>query len=653
MLFSARKAPWARTLLFSGSVALLGSLAPAQVRVGGGGGSQGLLPETPTHWSGQASSHDLIVVPGSNGGGVAIREVLPDQHQARTGNTAQPDLPGRMLDVMLPYDADLSTVRIRVTNVERTRVGNFDVGPVGQAASYDMDEDEWSYPLEPGVQLDAEGRDRAIYARDGLWPRRALRVAGTGRHGKFRHVRLRFAPYRWNPVRRELWSIDNLDFLVSWRRSTETVEERLHQLSHAARLPDHVTFVNLREGLGWYLLQAVLMRDVQFDYIIITTQSVSASSTQLHAFELHKEALGLETIQVNVENIAALYPAVDPADSIREFLQDAYWAWSPTYVLLIGDPDPYDATDPGGSVGSVPMKMAWVAGSGASNNHPTDQYYAELTGNWDSDGDGFVGEYEDDSMCYDDELRVGRIPTEDVSIIDDVLERTMLYEDDSSSPPSYRGDVAFALSFSDTRTDGAYLGEQIETDPYVHSGFTQWNYYQAASSFSASATLTDGNLPFDWSNGDYGLVVWWGHGSSSGTSVGYSGAWDGELMASTSATALDASRPTFVIQISCSNAKPETAGNITHTLIQEQAVSCIAASRTSIYIVGKTSFGDNCDNASVGYWCSVNQLTEEPNGRATVLMRWYCSESTSMAQWKRTNLLIHNVYGDPSLRFEF
>ena len=48
---------------------------------------------------------------------------------------------------------------------------------------------------------------------------------------------------------------------------------------------------------------------------------------------------------------------------------------------------------------------------------PTDYYYADLTGNWDYDGDGFYGERGQDTVDFTPEVIVGRIPTDGSSAV--------------------------------------------------------------------------------------------------------------------------------------------------------------------------------------------------------------------------------------------
>jgi len=325
--------------------------------------------------------------------------------------------------------------------------------------------------------------------------------------------------------------------------------------------------------------------------------------------------------------------------------------------LLIGDPDPFDKSDIGDNVGAVPMKMTWLNGSGDdSGAYPTDFYYGELTDDWDADGDGWAAEVEDDGVLeFGAELLVGRIPSEDVETIDSILERTISYEQQSESPPEVRSSGVLACSFLDFETDGAYLGEQLLDGPFSDAGLTGRPMYQDGSAFLSWRYLEDGSLPSEWSNEEFGLVVWMGHGYSTGTLVGVPPLWiEGELMSTGSVSMLEASAPSFIIQLSCLNAIPEVSDNLAHELIKNQAVSTIAASRVSYYLEGKTSFGDNIDIGSIGYSCASNHVGQSPAGVPMSLYRYYLFDGNpGSGNWKVMNLLTFNLYGDPSLAYVF
>jgi len=144
-------------------------------------------------------------------------------------------------------------------------------------------------------------------------------------------------------------------------------------------------------------------------YVIVTTQAVVDISEKLDAFVASKRARGFVVSVATEADWGGGATGVDRSGNLRDWLHRQWLnrATRPTYVLLIGDPRT-DGTD------GVPMRMA-CAGRGDyfAQKIPTDVYYAELTANWDRDGDGKIGELGQDlapKEAVAAELIVGRIP---------------------------------------------------------------------------------------------------------------------------------------------------------------------------------------------------------------------------------------------------
>jgi hypothetical protein len=69
---------------------------------------------------------------------------------------------------------------------------------------------------------------------------------------------------------------------------------------------------------------------------------------------------------------------------------------------------------------------------GTGGEIPTDYYYADITASdsdsWDSDGDGYYGEFGDDNPDFKAEVYVGRIPTSISSRVTYTLNKTVMFE---------------------------------------------------------------------------------------------------------------------------------------------------------------------------------------------------------------------------------
>ncbi|GEM_PF-3577719 len=189
--------------------------------------------------------------------------------------------------------------------------------------------------------------------------------------------------------------------------------------------------------------------------IIIAGQSFyTAGYDALTNFARHKEGAGWQvhlisaTAAVNAAP-AQLYPALydsilttnDRADQIKAYLRLVCSTGSYSHLLLIGNPDPDDFTQPADTVGDVPMKMLYPLGTNSSASlwHvPSDCFYRVLVGDWDLNDNGMFAEWNGDhasggltlAVCP---LSVGRIPyysTTEFAAVRAILAKSLTYAAD-------------------------------------------------------------------------------------------------------------------------------------------------------------------------------------------------------------------------------
>lgn len=128
-----------------------------------------------------------------------------------------------------------------------------------------------------------------------------------------------------------------------------------------------------------------------YDYVIITTNDIVAHSDRLEGFIRLKERFGYSVKVVTETDFDGLVGQAPNgrAEKIRQWLINNYVSQGikqGSYVLLIGNPD--------SAVEDIPMKMCWTRMfiEPEGFEYPTDFFYADLTGNWDLDGDLHFGE---------------------------------------------------------------------------------------------------------------------------------------------------------------------------------------------------------------------------------------------------------------------
>ena len=209
-------------------------------------------------------------------------------------------------------------------------------------------------------------------------------------------------------------------------------------------------------------------------------------------------------------------------EQIRNFLREYYIQWGIEYVLFVGDyatipmricyPDPsyhvYDPSDPGIIAGGT----------------PSDYYYADLSYpdslSWDLDGDGFIGEYNQDLPDFLAEVYVGRIPVNDTSRISYTLNKSVAFEQDNGSWKKNALHPACMFFFENQNhggypndVDGATIIDSIENGLMAGWNIThmseQWGLTQSQFSWQGVSEVAFSNY---WRNGEYSVVNWAGHG---------------------------------------------------------------------------------------------------------------------------------------------
>lgn len=312
-----------------------------------------------------------------------------------TTSAGNPILPLWVVEVAVPPNAIVEGIDLKVEEVEEYTVeGWHDIlpAPPVRARVDDVDYVNWG----PGKEIVA-GRNEKVYGVDAFYPAEPVAILSVEQMRKWRFLRIGFTPVRYNPVSGTIQVVDFAQIRISYHTDKLNVSDPL--LADAV-MDDEARsrFVNFAEALEWY--QYVPPEQPgptpwDPDYVIVTTSTIVANSAKLSAFVTHKTSLGHSVLVVTESDYGGLTgPAPNgTAEKIRQWLINNYVPLGIEYVLLIGDPDPDDPAQASDSVGDVPMKMCWPnVRYYMYRESPTDYFYADLTGNWDLDGDGWYGE---------------------------------------------------------------------------------------------------------------------------------------------------------------------------------------------------------------------------------------------------------------------
>jgi hypothetical protein len=507
-----------------------------------------------------------------------------------------------------------------------------------------------------------DGKNTEVYEKDEYFPASPVKVISQAQMRKWRYIRLMFTPAQFNPVTGKVRLTTEAQVNISYKLAQEG--EAITLALNDTLMDDKAAEIlyNFDQAQPWYQPAGPgSVLPTGMGYAIITTNQIAAGSALLDDFVMHKQSLGY-TVEVVTESQFGGLTGPAPngaAEKIRQWLINNYASKQILYVLLVGNPDPDDPTLGSETIGDIPMKMTWTY-AGGYPEAPTDYFFADLTGNWNLDGDIYVGEYWQDTgpggVDFSNEVYVGRIPVYTSvpgwqAALDSILQKTIDYDNEAS--PTWRKAALLPMSFSDWYTDGAYLAEHMKNDYLSAKGYLSYTMYQQMSGadcdsgFVSDEPLTDGAVRNHWQGHPYGIVTWWAHGWNQGASL-YCGG--GTLFSSPDASSLSNIYPAYVFPVSCSNGYPEDSQNLGYALLKNGAIGTVPASRVSWYVGGQWSPNPSwTDNANLGYNFSQGIANNETAAQAL-----YDQKSTMNSEGEAwyMNLLVFNLYGDPSTRIE-
>jgi hypothetical protein len=434
----------------------------------------------------------------------------------------RPMLPEKELLVLLPPGARPVSLEVAPIGTERME-GEFAIAPApamlplaGPARSAELmkrELEEW------------EAVRRAAYADDRAWPPEAARIVGSGTLRKYSYVRVAYHPFTYHAVSGRLFRHEGARIRVSYSTPKEAVAETLlrDRVADQEAADLFVNYGGLKdlyrpapaEGAAAPSITAL------HDYVIITTPD-NLAAVEASGFVAWKTSLGVTVRTVLTDDpLITGQPGADAAERIRNFLRANYAAWGTAYVLFVGQfddppmrycyPDPdnhlHDPSNPGVGPGSV----------------PTDLYFADLSlpdsESWDSDGDGFHGEYGQDTPDFLAEVSVGRVPTSVDARITYTLDKMVRYEQDTGMWKRNALHGGAVLFFENQNHGGGVFRDGAVTVDEIESKLMQgWT----VSRYSEQAGLVTSTYPWpaldlvtwtnDWNAGMYGIVNWAGHG---------------------------------------------------------------------------------------------------------------------------------------------
>ncbi len=558
-----------------------------------------------------------------------------------------PKLPARTFLIGLPPGAELLSIAVVDSDYVELS-GKYRIVP-SPPVIYGREGEE------PGLE-----EDEAIYGSEEVYPPCPYSYLGMGQMRKYSFARLGFCPVAYYPANDKLAVYQSITIRITYQInntvSVETLSDAVMD-DIASRI-----IVNYSSIKSYY--PSTDSRATRLcDYVIITTDSLQGAVEPLVNW---KEAIGYTVDTVTIDWIESNYHGRDLPEKIRNFLIANYAGWGLEYVLIVG------------SHATIPMRYCYPDPSDHSHNGavPTDYYYADLSGNWDSDNDGYFGECGQDTVNYHPEVIVGRIPIDNVGTVRSICQKSETFEQDSGSWKSKALLLAAMLNYSNedygqlVRTDKAVLMEKCCDDILSVCGYSCEKMYEeeglAPSTYVCDHPLSNSNVldeEYGWPSG-YGLVNWGAHGGVTGVSRwlwehdsnGIPESYEINLIRFISkqdVSCLDDKHPSIVFSSSCLNAYPERSDNLGNSLLKQGAVAFIGATREVWYTLGWQDEGDGA-NASIDYWFFYYLVKEnQKTGNALYNAQVQVCDHYWLQNWKQwRSLFAFCLYGDPSLGVE-
>lgn len=533
------------------------------------------------------------------------------------------------------------------------------------------------------MQREWEKNREVIYSSDRVYPEDRGELKGSGGLRKYAYASVSFHPFDFFPLSGRLVFYERAIVTVSYTvpppGSIEAKAVEAQKMDTLADRRASQSFINYQEMEFLYRAGGPKLKapgpsqqpTIKGTYLIVTTSAL-LNTVLSSKFLPWKQSLGHKVIVAYTTG-----GSTDLAQDIRYFVRDRYIPWSIGYVLLIGDH------------ASIPMRYCYPDPSNHSHyphdpfqfggEVPTDYYFADLTSedefSWDSDGDGFYGEYKQDQPDFMAEVYVGRIPTDNAARVAYSLAKIVDFEQDKETWKSNILHVGAMIHFDNQdhsgipEVDGANCMNVIETD--LMAGLNISHYSEQAglkpSDFPWPA-LTETAFTNDWRNGQYGIVNWFGHGSAIGAAR-MVWTWDdgdgvpeyGEISMPAfiqTVSNLDDDYPSIVFALSCLVGYPESNayGRLGVDLLTKpqfgSAAAVLSAARGAAAAVGWPASPGGVQSMCYEFNRRIlnGHGVSKKVGPALYDSKFYCNHHYGWDHYyEYKNLYDYNLYGDPAM----
>lgn len=406
----------------------------------------------------------------------------------------EPRLPIQPVNVLIPQNYTVEDINVSVEGMTFLNRSYFvEPGQQPYYTSYN-----WSNHIGPITT----SPNATIYNSSEHYPNSTFQSFSIQEKHGYRILRLNIYPVRYIPNSREIYYYTNMNVTVSLT-SVEPDYENYRGLIGDENIIEKIV-VN-PEVTNSYLLGS--QTSETYEYVIITSDTFDNAFANLTNW---KETRGEYTEYANLSTKIMLLEDIitnssfwydgywgdggnntffnDTQCQIRNFIKMAYNNWSTEYVLI------------GGDVEIIPYR-GFHAYGGSTEDYgiPSDLYYGCLDGNWNDDEDNKWGEDGEDDLFA--EVYIGRAPVDSLDEVNNFVNKTIAYENDTSNDESYLKKAVMIGPNIDDVTEGGNAKDLVTE---IIPQYTTRKIYNRDGTYNKSAILEE------MENGSH-LVNYYGH----------------------------------------------------------------------------------------------------------------------------------------------
>lgn len=318
----------------------------------------------------------------------------------QTAVTGNPALPYSSVKLLLPQG----------TKADKITISGENLTEINQEINL--------YPRQSSRPLSVTGENEfiinnEIYSKSTKYPETQEGSFETQYMNGFAICISTFTPLVYNPIDKKAAYYKKITIEIEYSDDSKS-EEICENVIKTEEIINKVSqFVQNKEIIETYISNQSVKSG--YDILIVTGNNYVTSFSDLIDFYAEK---GLITEIISMTEIISSSSGTDNAEKLRNYIKTEYNENNISYVLL------------GGDVEIIPYRGFYCHVQSSSvyedEGIPSDLYYSSLDGTWNNDMDNLWGEIGEDDLLP--EIAVGRMPFSDVSELENMLNKTLMYQ---------------------------------------------------------------------------------------------------------------------------------------------------------------------------------------------------------------------------------